>query len=200
MKHVLLRYGLILTLFAAVSLGAFDSEAAMPAGDMVVYGSYLDTEDFGSTAGMGFKVAFGEDRWKFDMAVSYYPDLSADWENILEGVDTGELPDADQSAIPIDAGISFHLAPESTYDFFVAGGVSYYLLDVEGFEVDDELGYYAGAGIQTGGGGFGFYVDALYRSVEGTMTGEDLEDVELSEEADFDLSGFSIAAGIKWSF
>ena len=186
------RYGLILALASLLSLAA-------AASDIAVYGSYLDTEDSGATAGLGAKVALGDGRLKFDFAAAYYPDLSADWESILEEL-PGDLPDADQTAVPIDAGVSFHFAPDAAFDFFVAGGFTYYLLDAEGLDVDDEAGYYAGGGVQTGGGGFGFYVDALYRDVEATIRGEELEDADLGEEIDIDLGGISISAGLKWSF
>jgi hypothetical protein len=192
-------------LATATVIGALALVAAAPAeaGNVAIYGSYWDTEDLEATGGVGAKFSFG-DRLGFEARVAYFPDLSEDLDDLLD-TDQELLPDIDVEAIPLDVGLNYRFTPDRPVDFFVAGGVSYYRLelDIEGFndvDLDDEVGYYAGAGIEAGGadGGVGFYAEALYRNIEGTVEGDDLDEIE--DEVDLDLGGWSANAGLVFRF
>ena len=61
--------------------------------------------------------------------------------------------------------------------------------------MDDEVGFYGLAGFETGGD-TAFFAEALYRSVEGTVT----EGNDIVSDVELDLSGLSINAGVIFRF
>ncbi|MEZ5330889.1 MAG: hypothetical protein R2991_02290 [Thermoanaerobaculia bacterium] len=180
----------ILALFALTALAA---GAPALAGDFGLYGSYWDTDALGETAGGGLKYAFGDAGLRFELRGSYFPDLTEDFGQLIDD-GTG---DAEVEAVVPEAGITYNFAPESNTQFYVGGGLSYYLLDINEFDIDDEVGYYGLAGIVLGGAGDGpaFFAEAMYRSVEGTVTDDALE-----EDVDLDLSGLSANVGVLFRF
>jgi hypothetical protein len=180
----------ILLLF---TLAALVAGAPAMAGDFGLFGSYWDTDALGETAGGGIKLGFGDAALRFELRGSYFPDLSEDLGDLIEE-GTGET---EVEAIVPEAGVTFNFTPQSAAQFYLGAGLSYYLLDINDFELDDEVGYYGVAGFILGGdsGGPAFFAEALYRSVEGTVT-----DGSLEEEVDLDLSGLSANLGVLFRF
>lgn len=175
--------------------------AAVPAsaGDIGLYGSYWDTDALGETAGAGIRFGFGSGAVRFELRGSYFPDLSEDFDELVEDGDL-DVGDFEIKATVPEAGLVINLAPNGAVQPYVGGGVSYYLLDTNLFELDDEVGYYGVAGFTLGGGrgsGAAFFAEAMYRSVEGTVREDD---DELDEDVDIDLSGLAVNAGVRFRF
>lgn len=168
---------------------------AMPAqaGELGIFGSYWDTDALDDTAGAGVKYAIGDAALRLELRGSFYPDLSSDAESVIQG----QTGDVELEAIVPEAGVAYNFAPGANTQFYLGGGLSYYLLDTNMFEVDDEAGYYGLAGFTTGGGGDGpaFFAEAIYRSVEATVADE-----ALVQEVDLDLSGLSVNLGVVFRF
>ena len=164
------------------------------AGGLGLYGSYWDTDKLGETTGGGVKYAFGDAGLRLELRGSYYPDLAEDLDLF------GLRGPFDVEALVPEAGIAFHFAPGSPLQPYVGAGLSYYLFDstfpIAGVELDDEVGVYAVGGFEGGGGRTGFFAEAVYRSIEGTVTEQD----EIVDEVDLDLSGISFNLGIVFRF
>ena len=180
-------------LLFVLAVATLAAGAPAMAGDFGLYGSYWDTDALGETAGGGVKYALGDAGLRFEIRASYFPDLTEDFGQLVEN-GTGE---AEVEALVPEAGITYNFAPGSNAQFYLGGGLSYYLLDINERDLDDEVGYYGLAGLILGGAGTGpaFFVEALYRSVEGTIT-----DDSLVEEVDLDLSGLSANLGVLFRF
>lgn len=163
------------------------------AGEFGFYGSYWDTDALGESAGGGVKFVSGSGPLRFEFRGSYFPDLSEDFGEVFDD-GTGVI---EVEAIVPEAGLLYNFAPGNSTQFYLGAGLSYYLLDINVFEIDDHVGYYGLAGLSLGGAGDGpaFFIEGMYRSVEGTV-----EDAELQDDVDLDLSGPSFNAGILFRF
>ena len=123
---------------------------------------------------------------------TYYEDLDDD-------------DDAELQAIPVEAGLRINIPlAENGIVLYGAGGVGWYFLDAEvadvDVEVDDEVGWYAGGGLEIKlTNGLALFAEALYRGVEATATADDPEELEdISEDAD--LSGLTLNGGLVLTF
>lgn len=195
------RIGLI----SILTLLAFTAGPAA-ASDLSLYGSYWQPSDFDDTAGGGLRLGFGDGVVQFELRGTYYPDITEDLNDLLD-TDDDELDDFELKAIPAEAGIVFNFAQGSNVSPYIGGGATYYLLDTNVGEVDDEAGFYVVGGIRAGGadGGVGFLAEAMYRNVEGSVKFdpqdfEDIDDVDFEDEFDLDLSGFAANIGIVFRF
>jgi len=179
--------------------------AALPAaaGELVVYGSYWDTADLAESAGVGVKLGLGSGLLGFEARLGYYPDLTEEFNDVVDEALEDDL-DFEVEARPIDLGITLSFGQNAPLQPFLVGGGTYYLLDTNVLDVDDEFGYYFGGGLRVGGGSFAFYAEALYRQVEGSVNGDiddpdDINDVFV-DDFDLDLSGLNVNAGLSWRF
>lgn len=178
---------------SALVLTALLAGAPAVAGDLGLYGSYWDTDALGETAGGGAKFVIGDSAVRWELRGSFFPDLTEDFDQLVDD-GAGEL---EVEAIVPEAGFAYNFAPGNTAQFYLGAGLSYYLLDATDVELDDEVGYYGVAGFSVGGAGDGpaFFAELMYRSVEGTV-----EDEDLFDEVDVDLSGPSANVGILFRF
>lgn len=179
------------------------------ASDFAVFGSYHDTEDLEDTVGGGVKAGFGE-VWQLELRGTYLPDLTEDFESFADdpGDDPGDFTN-DIEAIVLDVGVNYNFGSNNPVNFYLGGGGTYFLLDAEVGEVDDEAGFYGVGGVEfaRSAGGFGFFAEVLYREVEATVDRDpedfdDLDDVDFSDllERDLDVGGLGANAGIIWRF
>ena len=169
----------ILTCLAVVLLAGTVSAQA---GTFGVFGSYWDSDEADTAAGVGAVVGFNfASRITLEFRGTYFEDFTAD-----EFATTFDV-----SVIPIDAGIHFDILPDKTVNPYVGGGVTYYLLDTDLGEIDDEAGYYVEAGLDFGGENIRFFVEALYRQAEGTVESG-------GTDADIDFTGITGNAGVIW--
>jgi hypothetical protein len=189
----------ILTLLLAGAVPAMAS-------DLSLFGSYWQPSDFDSTAGGGLRFGFGSGVVQFELRGTYYPDITEDLNELLD-TDDSPLDDFELKAIPAEAGLVFNFAQGSNVSPYIGGGATYYLLDTNIGEVDDEVGFYVVGGLRAGGsnGGVGFVAEAMYRNVEGSVQFdpeefEDIDDIDFEDEFDLDLSGFAANVGIVFRF
>src|SRR5688500_10737490 len=98
-----------LVLSAIVLFFALGSVPAA-AGDFAIFGSYWDTDDLGESAGGGIKFAFG-DRFRLRASGTYYPDLSEDFDELVEETDI-ETGAFEVEAIVPEVGFTFNFTPD----------------------------------------------------------------------------------------
>lgn len=200
-----MKKALILTAVAVFVLGTGPAWAS----DFAVFGSYLDTEDLDQSVGGGIRTAFGT-RFQLDLRATYFPDLTEDFESFVDdpGTDPGRFQN-DVEAIPLDAGLKLNFNPDQGWNPYVGGGATYWFLDTERGEIDDEAGFYLAGGIELARatGGVGFFGEVIYRDVEATVNRdpedfEDLDDVEFDaiRRRDLDVGGVGVNAGLIWRF
>ncbi len=166
--------------------------------DFGLYGSYWDTDALNSTAGGGVKIGFGSGLVRFEVRGSHFPDLS---ENVNQLIDDGTGRFKVRATVP-EAGITLNFAPDRVFQPYVGAGGSYYILDTNQFEIDDEIGWYGLAGFHVGraDGGPAFFAEAMYRKVDATIANDDASNPDINGKVDFDLSGVAVNAGILFRF
>lgn len=178
------------------------------AGGFYLFGSYWDVSDLESSVGGGAKVAIPLGATvNLDLRGTYYEQIEE--ERFFDELIDDERSPFIENAIdvtPVDVGLSWNLAPRGGITPVIGGGVSYFLLDTDRGAVDDEVGWYASAGLDFASrGSFGFFAEAVYRTATGTVESspEDFEGVDDIEGIDFrdvdiDLDGFGVNAGVVW--
>jgi hypothetical protein len=167
--------------------------------DFGLYGTYWDTKALDSTAGGGVKLGFGEGVVRFEVRASHFPDIS---ENFNQLVDDGTGRFKVRATVP-EAGLTFNFAPEQRFQPYLGAGASYYVLDTNRFEIDDEIGYYGLVGFHVGRpeGGPAFFAEAMYRKVDATVKDDDVTDPDnLNGKVGLDLSGAAVNAGVLFRF
>ena len=117
--------------------------------------------------------------------------------------DEGFFEENSLQAIPVDAGLRWNFNPTGNVSPWISGGVSYVFLDisdVEGAEVDDETGWYAGLGSRFGSHeGVNFFGEVLYRATEATVK-RPRNNVDLVDHVNIELDGVVVNAGVMWNF
>ena len=156
--------------------------AAVPAfaGSFGVYGSYWDS-DIESVYGGGIRVGFNFLKWmELEFHGTYFTDMSEEDGGV----------DVEVSTIPVDGGLRFNFLHDRSVNPYAGAGVTYWILDADEVEIDDEFGYYAEAGVE-----FGkrtrFFAEAQWRILEANV------DDGIDDE-DIDFDGFGINAGVNW--
>lgn len=173
----------VVALMAVVALAV----APASAGNLRIFGAYLDSGDVGEFGGGGIKYA-SSDTLGWEFGVTAY--LESD------EIDFGDL-DIDSDAIDNTAwDLGARVSISEIFYFSV--GASYFQFDADFGDVDDEWGYYGLLGATIGGDTFRFFVEAAYRDVSATITIEDLDLVE--SDVKLDIGGFGVNAGLEWRF
>jgi len=156
--------------------------------DFGLFGAYWDTKDADNALGVGGKFDFAR---FLELRASYFSDLTADT--------SPERRDFEIKAIPLEAGLNFKFAQSDRFTPYVGGGIGYYLLDTNRGDIDDETGWYAVVGADfKGSSNLGFMVEGIYRGMEATVHGDDLNDI--TGDVDVDFGGLGVNAGLVWSF
>jgi outer membrane protein W len=166
---------------------------AMPAKatDFAVFGAYQDTKDADSGYGVGAKLDFGR---FVTLRATYLGDVTSNTR-----FSSGD--DFKLRVIPLEAGLQYKFNPDSNFSPYLGGGASYFLLDTNRGNIDDELGWFAmvGAEIKTQHS-FGIMLEGIYRSVESTVRDDENGDTTVSDKVDVQLRGFGANAGLIWHF
>jgi opacity protein-like surface antigen len=174
-------------LFALVTTGLLSIPAW--AGEFGIYGSYWNTKDANSGYGGGAKVSWGI----FELRGTYFNDVT-----------TKRVPDRldfKLHAAPIGAGLKFDLTRDTPVTPYVGGGAAYYLLSTNRGSTQDEVGWYAVAGLDiTSPSRVGFNVEAIYRGVRGTVKNLTTDNIHIVNRTNVDLSGLGVNAGVVWKF
>jgi hypothetical protein len=197
-----MKKALILTAAALVAFGGTPAAAS----DFAVFGSYLDTEDLDTSVGGGIRAGFGN-RFQLDLRASYFPDLTEDLGELLEA---DPRRHNDIEAIPLDAGLKYNFGLDRrAVNPYLGGGLTYFLMDAERGEVDDEAGFYVAGGLELArrAGGVGFFAEVIYREVEATVERDpqdfdDIDDIDFEtfRKGDLDVGGIGVNAGLIWKF
>ena len=187
-----------LTLFSAGSARATD---------FTLFGSYWETDVAGDAGGggIGVGIPFNE-VLGLELRATYYEELTDEpFENIFDS-DDPVFQERGIQALPLEAGLRLSFAPGATFRPQVTGGVSYYMLDSDFGEISDEVGWFAAVGATIGDNtGTEFFIEGLYRKAEAEIELdpedlEDIDDIDIGENATFDMDGFGINIGMRWMF
>ena len=177
------------------------------AADFTLMGSWWNTDIAGDAGGAGVSVGLPvNEMFAFEIRGFYYEQLNDDPFEAIFDQDEEVFQDRGIQAIPLDGGIRFSFAPDSTFRPFIGAGATYFLLDSDFGEIADELGWYASAGATVGDGeGADFFFEGTWRKVSAQVEIdpqdlEDIDDIDADDDADFDLDGFGVNIGVRWTF
>lgn len=186
-----------------VALGATPASA----GHFNLFGSYWDTDDAGDTAGggIGVGIPLGQ-RLGLDLRASYYEELSNDPLDAIFDNDDPIFQQNGLQVVPLEIGLRYNFSPGAGANFYLGGGGTYYLLDSDFGEVDDEVGGYALLGVDLGNPeGVSFFVEGFWRVAEAKLSFDpddfdDIDDIDLVNRVPVDLNGLGVNAGLSWRF
>ena len=154
------------------------------AGSFGVFGSHWDTDEADSSLGVGARLGFDLVKvLELEFRGTQYPDFNA-------GIGLG---DVDIKATPVDGGLRINLLPSGPVNPYVGAGVTYYFLDPDQGDMDNETGWYAAAGLELGGDSSRFFVEALWRKLDTSISLGIFD-------ADAQFDGIAINAGGVWRF
>jgi hypothetical protein len=194
MKSLLLK-GLLLTV-VVVCLSFTPASA-----DFSLYGTWWDTDEADDAAGIGAGWAGGlGEVIDLEFRATWYEELT---DEPLEDLFTGATPiETGLTVIPIELGLRFNFARDSTFwNPWFGVGASYYLLDTDTGNIDDEVGYYGSFGAMFGDGeGADFFAEVGYRWSEATVTSFDVDQDNVLDEFDIKLDGPYLNVGVRWRF
>jgi hypothetical protein len=152
------------------------------AGSFGVYGAYWNSDQADSSAGGGAKVGFAFVKFlEFEIRGSFHPSFETDvmGQNV------------DVKARPLDGGLRVNLLPSGPVNPYLGAGLTYYFLDTDEGDVDNEAGIYGQAGLEFGGKTRRFFVEALWRKMDTTIS-------LAAFDRDTDFDGFAASAGYVW--
>jgi opacity protein-like surface antigen len=178
----------IVCALTALGLGLLGGPAR--AVDFGVFGSYQDTKDADSGYGGGVKLDFAR---FITLRASYFGDVTSN-----QRFATGN--DFKLRVVPLEAGLQYKFQPDANFSPYLGGGASYFLLDTNRGNIDDELGWFAvgGVDIKTQHR-FGVTLEAVYRSVDATVH-DNRNSTTFSDKVNLQLRGFGANAGLVWHF
>lgn len=152
------------------------------AGSFGLYGSYWDSDQADSSKGGGVRAGFNFVKYlELDFHGTYYPSFSTDVQ--------GQMVDV--KAKPVEGGLRVNLLPGGPINPYVGAGVSYFFLDTDQGEIDNQSGIYGQAGLELGGEGSRFFVEALWRKMDTTIT-------LAAFDRDTQFDGLAANAGFTW--
>ena len=152
------------------------------AGSLGVYGSYWDSEEADSSAGGGGRVGFAFVKFlEVEFRGTYYPSFNTD----VMGMNV------DVKAKPLDGGLRFNLLPSGPLNPYVGAGVTYYFLSADGGDIEDKTGIYGEAGLELGANRRKFFIEALWRKMDTTISL-----AAFNRRTDFD--GVAFNTGLVW--
>lgn len=200
------REVLIMKKLLAFSILALLSASPALAGGFGLFASYWDTRDADETFGGGVNLTIdlGESPLDIELRGTYNQELSDEPVGNLFDDDEGFFEENSLQAIPVEAGLRYNFNTEGTFNPWISGGVSYIFLDLsdlEGVEIDDETGWYAGLGSSFGDpDGVNFFGEVLYRATEATVNRRDPDNIDLEDTVKIELDGVVVNAGVMWAF
>jgi hypothetical protein len=163
--------------------------------------SYWDTKDADKSAGVAIQYAFPiTPLLDIEARASYFRQLD---DQPLDELFDGDSPfETGLRAVPIELGLRFNfLRDAAAFHPYVSAGGSYYLLDSEFGELDDEFGWYAALGSAFGDGrGMDFFAELLFRRAKGTVDISEIGDDGFEDRLPLDLSGLGANVGVRWNW
>lgn len=165
---------------AAVMLAS----APARAGSFGFYGSYWDSDQAENSAGGGGRVGFSFVKFlELEFRGTHYPSFTADVMGM--GVDV--------KATPLDGGLRVNLLPSARVNPYVGAGITYYFLTTDQGDVDNQTGVYGQAGLDFGKGKARFFIEALWRKMDTTIS-------LASFDRDTQFDGIAVDTGVvvRW--
>lgn len=172
------------------------------AGGLALFGSYWDAKDADDTFGGGAKFRANlNENVQLDVGGSYFM-----FEDDEMGVDS-EL-----EVIPVEAALSFRTNIADTFAVYVGGGAGYYFVDGEmsdggttlDVDIDDEIGFFAQAGIEIGlGANLSLIGEVQYVWLEfdkAELSSSDAPGEKLDIDVDLKMDGLRANAGLLFRF
>jgi len=159
---------------------------AWAGGGFSLFGTYGQVNDNTSSGGFGGRVTFGGQKLVVDVTATWFPKRSG----AIINVGGFQINDSLQ-IYPIEVGLRYLFAPGEEFRPYVGAGASWILTDLQGASMDDELGFYALAGMVWGDGrGIEGFVEGVFRRAQ--------TDVDYGSQGIWgvDLGGFAGVAGI----
>ncbi len=157
------------------------------AGNLRIFGAYLDSSDVGAFAGAGVRYA-SSDTLGWEFGVTAYLDS--------DDFDFGNLEFETNSIDNIAWDLGTRVSISELFYFSL--GVTYFQFDATYGDIDDEWGYYGMLGATIGGDTFRFFIEGIYRDVNATIKYDDFDLVE--ESVKLDIGGFGVNTGLEWRF
>jgi hypothetical protein len=155
------------------------------AGSFGVYGSYWNPDEVDSNFGAGARVGFDFVKFlELEFHGTYYPSFEA------EGL-TGPV---DIRATPVDGGLRINFIPEGHFNPYIGAGATEYFLNADDGNIDNETGWYGELGMAFGGDHGKFFVEAMWRKLDTTVSFGDLDEVHTN------FDGISFNAGANWTW
>lgn len=180
------------TFCAAALLGLGLLAQPAKAVDFGVFGSYQDTQDAGHGYGGGVKLDFAR---FITLRATYLGDITS-------GTRFTNGSDLKLRVLPLEAGLQYKFQPDANFSPYLGGGASYFILNPNRGDTNNELGWFAvaGADIKTQHT-FGVTLEAVYRSVDATVRENTPSGTTtISERVPLQLRGFGANAGLVWHF
>ena len=169
------------TIAIALSIVAICSVPAH-AGSFGVYGSHWDSNDAGDSWAGGARVGFNFVKMlEFEVHGTQYSDFKSDIPS----------PDTKVKARALDGGLRVNFLPTAPLNPYVGAGVSYYFLDSNPGDINNKSGIYGVAGLDFGSKVSHFFVEAMWRKLDTTITLN-----SFNTDAKFD--GVAGNAGFVW--
>jgi hypothetical protein len=155
---------------------------------------YYDGSETESSFGGGLKGDWliGESAWGIEGRLTYMGDLGLD--------KSAEYSDYDIMALPVDVGVNYHFMENK--NMWLGAGLTYAFLDVNNGDVDDQWGWYASLGYQTGepGAPWAFFAEAVYRQIQGDVSTSGIAGGTDLYTYDTSLNGLGLAVGVAYRF
>lgn len=147
-----------------------------------VFGSYLDSDDLGDGYGGGVKLELQPIDWLgIDARASYI------------GFDS---PNVDMYPLELAALLNIPLANEQIVPY--AGvGVGYYMFDADGFDMDDNVGFFPVVGLEIGAYNLSFLVEARWLFLDSDLSDAASDFGDMNEAG---LDGLGINLGLLFRF
>jgi hypothetical protein len=152
------------------------------AGSFGAYASRWESDEADDSLGVGARIGFDLVRiLELEFHGTRFSDFNVRLP--LQGVNV--------RATAVDGGLRVNLFPSGPLNPYAGAGVSYYFLHSDAGDVDNETGWYAAAGLEFGRDATRFFVEAIWRKLD-TSVSLDIFD----EDTRFD--GLSLDAGAVW--
>jgi outer membrane protein W len=160
------------------------------AGGFALFGSWAEANARSEAGGFGGRVEIG-DTWSLDLAVTWYGEVKAPPTNTGIAVDEFRM-------LPVDLGVGYRFKVAGSVTPFVGAGVSLFFLDAEPVGINNEVGWYARAGLDLHiSSNFYLLGELLWREAEAEYR---FNDGATELRSPVDVGGWGVNLGVVWRF
>lgn len=175
----------MVTWLMAAACSVWFGSVALADSGLGLFGAYWDTDEGDDAFGGGAKLKLGMEPFYFVARGTYFEDV----------LDDDTPANEELEAIPVDAGLELDWEIMDNVIVYLGGGGTYFFLDMDRADIDDEWGWYGEVGFEVRlSDHVSLFAEGLWREVEGTAEDDDLDD--LTSDVDIDLSGFGANVGL----